>query len=133
MRLESLKKAGVGALATLASLLAMAGGAFAAAKDPLNSGDTAWMITSSALVLMMTIPGLGLFYAGMVRKKNVLATLAQSFGATCLITVLWMIIGYSIAFTNNPNAATNNWIGGFAYLFLKPMGLNAVSSLGRTI
>ncbi len=85
----------------------MAGGAFAATKDPLNSGDTAWMITSSALVLMMTIPGLALFYAGMVRKKNVLATLAQSFGATCIITVLWMIIGYSIAFTNNPNAGTN--------------------------
>ena len=75
-----------------------------APKDPLNSGDTAWMITSSALVLMMTIPGLGLFYGGMVRKKNVLATLAQSFGATCLITVLWMIIGYSIAFTPNADA-----------------------------
>ena len=58
------------------------------------------MITSSALVLMMTIPGLALFYGGMVRKKNVLATLAQSFGATCIITVLWMIIGYSIAFTD---------------------------------
>ena len=66
------------------------------------------MITSSALVLMMTIPGLGLFYGGMVRKKNVLATLAQSFGATCLITVLWMIIGYSIAFTPNPDAGTNS-------------------------
>ena len=58
------------------------------------------MLTSSALVLMMTIPGLALFYGGMVRKKNVLATLAQSFGATCVITVLWMIIGYSIAFTH---------------------------------
>ena len=61
------------------------------------------MLTSSALVLMMTIPGLALFYAGMVRKKNMLATLAQSFGATCVITVLWMIIGYSIAFTERPN------------------------------
>ncbi len=133
MRIETLKKAGLGAAATVASLLAMAGGAYAATKDPLNSGDTAWMITSSALVLMMTIPGLGLFYGGMVRKKNVLATLAQSFGATCLITVLWMIIGYSIAFTPNPSASTNAWIGGFAYLFLKPMGLNAVSSLAGTI
>ena len=121
-------------MAALGTLAMTAGGAFAAAaKDPLNSGDTAWMITSSALVLMMTIPGLGLFYGGMVRKKNVLATLAQSFGATCLITVLWMIIGYSIAFTPNPDAGTNNWIGGFAYLFLKPMGLNAVSSLAGTI
>src|SRR5277367_4845714 len=133
MRIETLKKAGLGAAATLGALLATAGAAFAATKDPLNSGDTAWMITSSALVLMMTIPGLGLFYAGMVRKKNVLATLAQSFGATCIISVLWMIIGYSIAFTNNPNAATNNWIGGFGYLFLVPMGLNAVSSLAGTI
>ncbi len=78
-----------------------------ATTDPLNSGDTAWMITSIALVLLMTIPGLALFYGGMVRKKNVLATLAQSFGATCIITVLWMVIGYSIAFTNNPNAAIN--------------------------
>ena len=74
----------------------------AAPVSPLNTGDTAWMITSTALVLMMTIPGLALFYGGMVRKKNVLATLAQSFGATCIITVLWMIIGYSIAFTTNP-------------------------------
>ena len=68
-------------------------------KDSVNSGDDAWMLTSSVLVLMMTIPGLALFYAGMVRKKNILATLAQSFGATAVITVLWMVIGYSIAFT----------------------------------
>ena len=133
MRMESLKKAGLAALAGLGTLAVTAGGAYAATKDPLNSGDTAWMITSSALVLMMTIPGLGLFYAGMVRKKNVLATLAQSFGATCIITVLWMIIGYSIAFTANPNAGTNAFIGGFSYLFLVPMGLNTVSSLAGTI
>src|ERR1700757_2246683 len=76
-----------------------------AATPKFDSGDTAWMLTSSALVLMMTIPGLALFYGGMVRKKNVLATLAQSFGATCIITVLWMIIGYSLAFTTNPDSA----------------------------
>src|ERR1700742_5045412 len=133
MRMESLKKAGLGPLAGLGTIAVTAGGAFAATKDPLNSGDTAWMITSSALVLMMTIPGLGLFYGGMVRKKNVLATLAQSFGATALITVLWMIIGYSIAFTANPDKGMNNWIGGFGYLFLKPMGLKAISSLAGTI
>ena len=104
MRLEKLKKAGLAALGGLATLAITAGGAYAATKDPLNSGDTAWMITSSALVLMMTIPGLGLFYGGMVRKKNVLATLAQSFGATALITVLWMVIGYSLAFTPNADA-----------------------------
>ena len=65
----------------------------------INSGDTAWMLTSTALVLMMTIPGLALFYAGMVRKKNILATLMQSFAITCLVTILWWVIGYSLAFT----------------------------------
>ncbi len=64
----------------------------------------------------------------MVRKKNVLATLAQSFGATCLITVLWMIAGYSLAFTGG-----NKFIGGLSYLFLKPMGIKAVSALAPTI
>src|SRR5256885_5807453 len=135
MRIENLKKTGFAALAGLGTLAMTAGAAFAAdaPKDPLNSGDTAWMITSSALVLMMTIPGLGLFYGGMVRKKNVLATLAQSFGATALITVLWMIIGYSIAFTPNPHAGLNAFIGGFAYLFLAPIGLAPVSRLAGTL
>ena len=77
--------------------------------SPINTGDTAWMLTSTALVLMMTIPGLALFYGGMVRKKNVLATVGQSFGATCIITVLWMVIGYSIAFTTNDGESLNNW------------------------
>jgi Amt family ammonium transporter len=67
--------------------------------DKMNSGDTAWMLTSVALVLMMTIPGLALFYGGMVRKKNVLATLMQSFAITCIVTILWWLIGYSWAFT----------------------------------
>jgi ammonium transporter, Amt family len=70
----------------------------------LNSGDTAWMLTSTALVLLMTIPGLALFYGGMVRKKNVLATVMQSFAITCLVTVLWTIIAYSLAFTPGPTA-----------------------------
>ncbi len=85
-------------------------------KDAVNSGDDAWMLTSSVLVLMMTIPGLALFYAGMVRKKNILATLAQSFGATALITVLWMVIGYSIAFTGH-----DPYIGDFKYFLLAPL------------
>ena len=59
------------------------------------------MLTSTALVLMMTIPGLALFYGGMVRKKNVLATVMQSFAITCLVTVLWMVVGYSLAFTDD--------------------------------
>ena len=69
------------------------------AFDKINSGDTAWMLASTALVLLMTIPGLALFYAGMVRKKNVLSTGLQSFTICCLVTVLWVVIGYSLAFT----------------------------------
>src|SRR5262249_26680356 len=65
-----------------------------------NSGDTAWMLTSVALVLMMTVPGLGLFYGGMVRKKNVGDTVMTSFAITCLITILWVVCTYSLAFTN---------------------------------
>src|SRR5437588_3130314 len=105
----------------------------AAAPPKIDTGDTAWMLTSTALVLMMTIPGLALFYGGMVRKKNVLATLAQSFGATCIITVLWMVIGYSLAFTDNPDPGLNNIVGGVNYLLLGPMGVNAVSKLANTI
>jgi ammonium transporter, Amt family len=85
-------------------------------KDAVNAGDDAWMLTSSVLVLMMTIPGLALFYAGMVRKKNILATIAQSFGATALITVLWMIIGYSMAFRG-----TDPVMPDFSYLMLAPL------------
>ncbi|HEU0096289.1 MAG TPA: ammonium transporter, partial [Rhizomicrobium sp.] len=135
MRIETLKKAGIAAAAGLGTWAMTAGAAFAAdaPKDPLNSGDTAWMITSSALVLMMTIPGLGLFYGGMVRKKNVLATLAQSFGATALLTVLWMVIGYSIALTPNPDAGMNAWIGGFGNLFLNKVTLTSINPLAGTI
>ncbi len=82
--------------------------------DKINSGDTAWMLTSTALVLMMTIPGLALFYAGMVRKKNVLATLMQSFAITCLVTVLWWLIGYSLAFT----PGSTPYIGGLHRIFM---------------
>jgi Amt family ammonium transporter len=64
----------------------------------INSGDTAWMLASTALVLLMTIPGLALFYGGMVRRKNVLATVMQSFAITCLVTIIWMVVGYSLAF-----------------------------------
>ena len=103
----------------------------APAPPKIDSGDTAWMLTSSVLVLMMTIPGLALFYAGMVRKKNILATLAQSFGATALITVLWTIIGYSIAFTDG--GKNTAFIGGFKYFLLAPMGLNSTSTLAPTI
>jgi hypothetical protein len=64
----------------------------------VDTGDTAWMLISTAIVLMMTMPGLALFYGGMVRKKNVLSTLAQSFAITALVSVAWIVIGYSLAF-----------------------------------
>jgi Amt family ammonium transporter len=127
MRIETLKKAGLAAFAGLGTLALSAGSAFAADAPTLNSGDTAWLLTSAALVLMMTIPGLGLFYGGMVRKKNVLATLAQSFGATCLISVLWMVLGYSLAFKANGNAGLNQFIGDLSFLFLKPLKVDALS------
>jgi Amt family ammonium transporter len=77
------------------------------AKPPAyDHGDTAWMLTSTALVLMMTIPGLALFYAGMVRKKNILATVMQSFAITCLVTLVWTVCGYSLAFTNGTGASS---------------------------
>jgi Amt family ammonium transporter len=132
MNRSKLKRMGLGFGAGLGALALTAAPAFAAAPK-IDTGDTAWMLTSSALVLLMTIPGLALFYGGMVRKKNVLATLAQSFGATCIITVLWMVIGYSVAFTPNANPSLNNWIGSFNYFLLGPMGLNATSSLAPTI
>ena len=132
MKGSNMKRLARGALAALGGLGLMSGAALAATSK-IDSGDTAWMLTSSALVLMMTVPGLGLFYAGMVRRKNMLATMAQSFGATCIITVLWMVIGYSIAFTPNSSSWWNQWIGGFGYLFLHPMVLNATSALAPTI
>ena len=84
------------------------------------------MLTSTALVLMMTIPGLALFYGGMVRKKNMLATLTQSFAITCLVTVLWMIIGYSLAFTDGGRDTAI--IGGFGRHV--PRGLDAGLDVG---
>ncbi len=100
----------------LAALLAAAWPAAAFAADPvkIDSGDTAWMLTSVALVLMMTIPGLALFYGGMVRKKNVLDTVMQSFAITCLVTVLWMVVNYSTAFTGG-----TPFLGGFSRAFLQ--------------
>jgi Amt family ammonium transporter len=102
--------------------------------DKINSGDTAWMLTSTALVLFMTIPGLALFYGGMVRKKNVLATLMQSFSITCLVTILWMVAGYSLAFMPG-----SEYLGSLDRLFLSGMvymkdaGELTVHHLGVTI
>ncbi|HYA76916.1 MAG TPA: ammonium transporter, partial [Burkholderiaceae bacterium] len=82
-------------------------------NSQINAGDTAWMLTSSALVLMMTVPGLALFYGGMVRRKNVLATLMQSFAITCLVTIVWWAVGYSLAFT----PGSTPFLGGFSRVF----------------
>src|SRR5215470_14851974 len=93
------------------------------AQDPtINSGDTAWMLTSTALVLLMTIPGLALFYGGMVRKMNVLAIIMQSFATCCLVSVLWTIIGYSIAFSEGSSFA-----GGLSKILMKGVGVGAIS------
>jgi Amt family ammonium transporter len=105
------------ALGAVAGFLAVLAEPALAAEEPkLSAGDTAWMLTSTALVLMMTIPGLALFYGGMVRKKNVLATVMQSFAVTCLMSVLWMIAGYSIAFTEG--GSLNAYMGGLSKFFL---------------
>jgi ammonium transporter, Amt family len=118
------------AFAQAAAPAAEAAPAAAAAAPKLDTGDTAWMLTSTALVLMMTIPGLGLFYGGMVRRKNVLATVMQSFAVTCLVTVLWMIIGYSLAFTEG---GMNAYLGSFSKWFLAGVGATTTNSLAATI
>jgi ammonium transporter, Amt family len=102
--------------------------AAAAPASAINSGDTAWMLTSVALVLMMTIPGLALFYGGMVRKMNVLTTVMQSFTVTCLITVLWTVVTYSFAFTTG-----SPFLGGMSRFLLYGMTLDTVNDLAKTI
>jgi ammonium transporter, Amt family len=103
--------------------------------DKISSGDTAWMLTSTALVLMMTVPGLALFYAGMVRKKNILATMMQSFAITCVVTLLWWAVGYSLAFTPGHTP----YLGGLSRLFMNGMVYQhdamkeSVSHLGLTV
>jgi Amt family ammonium transporter len=102
-----------------------------ALADELNSGDTAWMITATVLVLMMTIPGLSLFYAGMVRSKNVLSVMMQCFAITCLVTVIWVAYGYSMAFDTTGMEAgvlnLNSIIGGFGNTFLQGVSVDSMS------
>jgi Amt family ammonium transporter len=113
--------------AGLGLLLAGGAPAMAQATSPaLNSGDTAWMLISSVIVLMMTIPGLALYYGGLLRRKNILAMLMQCFFATALISVLWCIVGYSLAFTAG-SGATAGFIGGFSRVMLTGTGLNGLS------
>ena len=114
-----LKRIGLRASLALPILLSPA---WAHAEDTLNSGDTAWMLTATALVLFMTIPGLSLFYAGMVRAKNGLSVMMQCFSITSLMTVLWMVAGYSIAF-----GGEGAYWGGLGQMFLKGMGVDTLS------
>ncbi|OQS46723.1 ammonium transporter [Chromobacterium violaceum] len=124
---------GLAALSLPALADAPAGPAVAAAKV-INSGDTAWMLTSTALVLFMTIPGLALFYGGMVRKKNVLATLMQSFAITALVTVLWAVVGYSLAFTvGTPYIGDLSRVLLDGMVYMKDAGKLAVHPLAGTI
>src|SRR4051812_29396132 len=104
---------GWGLTALLAAMLAAAPAFADDAPPKIDSGDTAWMLTSTALVLLMTVPGLALFYAGMVRKKNILATMMQSFTICCIVTIVWVVAGYSIAFTTG-----NAFMGDFSRVML---------------
>ena len=102
-----------------------------AEESKLDSGDTAWMLVSVALVLFMTIPGLALFYGGLVRSKNVLSVLMQCFALTALITILWVFFGYSLAFDTTGMVAEttnlNSFVGGFSKAFLKGIGSETLS------
>ena len=113
--------------ATALSATLTASPAFAQAGK-IDAADTAWMLGATGLVLMMTIPGLALFYAGMVRKKNVLATMAQCMAATFLVSILWALIGYSLAFTGD-----GAYIGTLDRIFLRGMTLDAISPHAKTI
>jgi Amt family ammonium transporter len=123
-RIKTYFSAAVLLLAGSAGALAQEAVEAAEAAPTIDSGDTAWMLTSTALVLLMTIPGLALFYGGMVRKKNVLATVMQSFTITCLVTIIWMIAGYSLAFTEG--GSLNAYVGGLSKFFLAGVGKDAV-------
>jgi len=90
----------------------------------MNAGDTAWMLTSTCLVLLMTVPGVALLYGGMVGKKNIISTITQTFMITCLVTLLWFIVGYSLAFSEG---SFNTFVGGFSNLFLKGVGVDSLS------
>jgi Amt family ammonium transporter len=92
----------------------------AADASPINSGDTAWMLVSTALVLFMMIPGLALFYAGLVKAKNVLSILMQCFALTCVLSILWLVCGYSLAFSDG-----NSFIGGLGNTFLRAVSVDS--------
>src|SRR3954451_342998 len=116
-------------LAAVVPFIAFASPGFAQAPaSTIDGGDTAWMIAATALVLLMTLLGLALFYAGMVRKKNGPATMVQSVAAVCLVSILWALLGYTLSFSGDAPA-----LGNFERALLRGIGLNSVSPLAKTI
>ena len=103
-------------------LLSIASFSIGISADELNSGDTAWILTSTALVLFMTLPGLSLFYAGLVRSKNAISVLMQCFAIACIVSVAWVVYGYSLAFTEG-----NAFIGGTSAFFLSGIGRDTLA------
>jgi Amt family ammonium transporter len=112
--------------ALLAAGVVLASGPALAADPVPNKGDTAWMLISTALVLLMTIPGLALFYGGLVRSKNMLSILMQVFAIVCTVSIIWVIYGYSLAFTSG--GSLNAYIGGFSKAFLKGVDPNSTAA-----
>jgi Amt family ammonium transporter len=115
-------------LATALSAGLAASPALAQTASKIDAADTAWMMAASGLVLMMTIPGLALFYCGMVRKKNVLATMAQSFACTGLCSLLWFAFGYSLSFVGD-----GSWLGTFEQVFMRGVTMTSTSAFAPTI
>ena len=118
------------ALSSLTALVTTAVPAWAqdavAAPPVIDSGDTAWVLTASALVLMMTLPGLALFYGGLVRAKNMLNVLVQCFAAAAVIGVLWIVVGYSLAFSGS-----GAFIGDLSNVMLKNVTMDSVTAIER--
>ena len=123
----SCRAAKLAAAISLAAIISFATPAFAQTPK-ISAADTAWMIVATALVLMMTIPGLALFYSGMVRKKNVLATMAQSLAAVAIISILWVAFGYSLVFVGD-----GPWLGTLDRWFLAGMTMDSVNPAAKTI
>jgi Amt family ammonium transporter len=122
------KAAALGFVATATSAgLAFAEEAAAVVAPVANKGDTAWLLVSTVLVLMMSIPGLALFYGGLVRSKNMLSVLTQVFMIVSLVSVMWVVFGYSLAFTEAPGSL-NAFIGGFSKVFLSGVTVESVAA-----
>ena len=125
MKFETIFRRGAMATALLAASALPALAQAAAAPTP-NKGDITWMMVSTILVLLMTIPGLALFYGGLVRTKNMLSILTQVLATVCMVSLIWVFYGYSMAFTNG--GGLNDFVGGFDKIFLKGVDVNAVAA-----